>query len=381
MKGEHLLPIFSRAQRLQRHWAPMLLLFAAALLLVGCSRLGQPGMRMYLDRNSAALDQSASSYSRPVHFTIAPGMAARSIGQELQRFGLIRDPELFEAYVRLNDLDAKIQAGVYVLDPSMTLREVVAAIQHADNESVSVTVLEGWRFEQTADYLTKADVLSDPARGEAYRSLAASAVIDPQRYPFLNDRPRGASLEGYLFPDTYQIPAQNATAIDVITRQLDTFAERIVPRYEEARRRGTTDLSLYEVLTLASIVEREAVVAEERPTIAGVYLNRLASGIKLDADPTVQYAMGYQAAKGQWWKTPVSLEEYDTVDSPYNTYLNAGLPPGPIAASSLSSIEAVLNSEKHNYLYFVAIPDGQGRHVFASTYEEQVQNVAKYMGQ
>ena len=169
--------------------------------------------------------------------------------------------------------------------------------------------------------------------------------------------------------------------MDVLTRQLDTFAERVVPLYEEARAKGTTDLSLHEVLTLASIVEREAVVREERPTIAGVYLNRLAGGIKLDADPTVQYAMGYQPASGQWWKTPVTLDEYSTVNSPYNTYLNTGLPPGPIAAPGLSSIEAVLNPEKHNYLYFVALPDGSGRHVFAETYDEQLQNVAKYMGQ
>ena len=312
-------------------------------------------MRIYLNQHSAEVDQAASSYSRPVRFTIEPGMAARTIGKELQRFGLIKDPELFEAYVRLNSLDDKIQAGTYVLDPSMSMREVVEAIQHAESESVSVTILEGWRFEQTADYLTKAGVLSDPAKGEAYRSLAASAAaIEPDRYPFLRERPQGASLEGYLFPDTYKLPATNATAVDVLTRQLDTFAERVVPLYEEARAKGTTDLSLHQVLTLASIVEREAVVREERPTIAGVYLNRLAGGMKLDADPTVQYAMGYQPASGQWWKTPVTLDEYSTVNSPYNTYLNAGLPPGPIAAPGLSSIEAVLNPEKHNYLYFVA---------------------------
>jgi UPF0755 protein len=309
-------------------------------------------------------------------------MPARSIARELQRFGLILDPELFEAYVRLNDLDSKIQAGTYVLDPTMSLREVVQAIQQADSESVSITVLEGWRFEQTADYLTKAGVLSDPAKGEAYRSLAASAAaVDPERYGFLRQRPQGASLEGYLFPDTYEIPAANATAVDVITRQLDNFAARVPPLYEEARANGTTDLSLHEVLTLASIVEREAVVREERPTIAGVYLNRLASGIKLDADPTVQYAMGYQPATAQWWKTPVTLDEYAGVVSPYNTYLNPGLPPGPIAAPGLSSIAAVLDPEQHDYLYFVAVADGTGRHVFATTYEEHLQNVAKYMGQ
>lgn len=363
-------------------WTALVLFVAAMLLLGACSRLGEPGMRIYLDRHSAELDQAASEYSRPVRFTIEPGMAARTIARELQRFGLIRDPELFEAYVRLNQLDSKIQAGTYVLDPTMTLREVVEAIQHAASESVTITVLEGWRFEQTADYLTKAGVLSDPAKGEAYRSLAASAAaIDPDRYGFLRERPQGASLEGYLFPDTYEIPATNATAVDVLTRQLDNFAARVLPLYETARANGTTDLTLHQVLTLASIVEREAVVREERPTIAGVYLNRLAAGIKLEADPTVQYAMGYQPAAGQWWKTPVTLDEYSTVNSPYNTYLNGGLPPGPIAAPGLSSVEAVLNPEQHSYLYFVAVPDGSGRHVFAETFDEHVKNVAAYMGQ
>ena len=112
------------------------------------------------------------------------------------------------------------------------------------------------------------------------------------------------------------------------------------------------------VLTVASIVEREAVIPAERPDIAGVYLNRLAQGIRLEADPTVQYAMGYQAETGQWWKTPVFLEEYSSVVSPYNTYLNDGLTPGPIASPGLSSIEAVLNPGQHDYLYFVATPDG-----------------------
>lgn len=373
--------LFANFHYVRRSAAGLPAILLALALLAGCSRLGQPGMQFYLDRNSAALDQAASEYSRPVRFVIEPGMAARTIGRELQRFGLISDPELFEAYVRLNGLDANIQAGIYILDPSMTLREVVEAIQNAQAESVSITVLEGWRLEQTADYLTKADVLADPAKGDAYRNLAQTTVIDTDRYPFLRERPPGATLEGYLFPDTYEIPAQNATALDVLTRQLDTFAARVLPLYEEARQNGTTQLSLHEVLTVASIVEREAVVREERPTIAGVYLNRLASGMQLDADPTVQYAMGYQPASGQWWKTPVSLEEYATVNSPYNTYLNAGLPPGPIAAPGLSSIEAVLNPEQHNYLYFVAMPDGTGRHVFAETYEEQVQNVAEYMGQ
>ena len=170
--------------------------------------------------------------------------------------------------------------------------------------------------------------------------------LDPTKYPFLQDRPAGSSLEGFLFPDTYNIPAVGATPADVFERQLDSFAAKVIPAYEEAVANGTTDLDLHSVLTLASIVEREAVIAEERPDIAAVYLNRIANGIALEADPTVQYAMGYQEESGQWWKTPVFLEEYGSVISPYNTYLNAGLPPGPIASPGLSSIQAVLSPRR-----------------------------------
>jgi UPF0755 protein len=115
--------------------------------------------------------------------------------------------------------------------------------------------------------------------------------------------------------------------------------------------------------------------------IARVYLNRLESGMKLDADPTVQYAMGYQQDSGQWWKTPVSLEEYAGVVSPYNTYLNAGLPPGPIASPGLESIEAVLAPAEHDFIYFVALPDGSGRHAFSRTLEEHIENVRRYQGE
>jgi UPF0755 protein len=358
-----------------------LLVVCVAILLGGCSRFARPNLEAYLNAHTQEVDKSASQYSRPVRFTIEAGMPARSIGQELQRFGLILDPSLFEAYVRVNQLDDKIQAGTYMLDPSMTMREIVEAIQHAETAAVSITIVEGWRLEQTADYLTKTDVLSDAAKGEAYRSLAHAGAIDSDQYPFLQDRPVGTSLEGYLYPDTYQLPAEGATAADVIARQLDTFGQRVAPLYDAAVQQGQTDLSLYEVLTLASIVEREAVVPEERPAIASVYLNRLAQGMVLNADPTVQYALGYQPASGQWWKTPVTLEEYSMVDSPYNTYLNPGLPPGPIAAPGLSSIKAVLNPDQTDYLYFVALPDGSGRHVFAKTFEEHQQNVARYQGQ
>jgi UPF0755 protein len=274
-----------------------------------------------------------------------------------------------------------------MLAPSMTMAEIVDALQQAQAESITITVPEGWRLEQVAEYLDETGVFADydasseSGGAEVYRQEAISgniAGLDLAEYPFLQERPEGASLEGFLFPDTYDVPATGTIPAEIFSRQLDNFAAKVLPAYEGAVAAGTTDMDLYSVLTLASVVEREAVIAEERPDIARVYLNRLANGIALEADPTVQYAMGYQAETGQWWKTPVFLEEYSSVDSPYNTYLNAGLPPGPIASPGLSSIEAVLNPADSDYIYFVAIPDGTGAHVFATTWDEHVANVQAY---
>lgn len=358
-------------------------LLAVGLLLTACSQAGRPGLSVYLNMNQGDVDRAASVDSRPVRFVVVPGAPARTIGQQLEQAGLIRDATLFEAYVRVNGLDNALQAGAFVLDPSMTLRQVVDTLQRGRASTVVVTVPEGWRLEQTADYLASAHALAAATGAETYRQKAQAgdlSGLNAERYPFLQQRPAGAGLEGYLFPDTYDLPDPGATADDLLMRQIDNFARQVVPRYAAARAAGQTQLSLHEVLTLASIVEREAVVPDERPQIAGVYLNRLAQGMKLDADPTVQYALGFQPSTGQWWKTPVSLDEYGSVDSPYNTYLHTGLPPGPIAAPGLSSIEAVLNPAQHDFLYFVALPDGSGRHAFAATFDEHQQNVQRYLG-
>lgn len=377
--------LFSR--RLGAALLPALLL-AAVLLLGGCGGSGGDRMlSLYLSSNREQLEQPASVDTRPLRFEVAPGTPARAIGRELAQAGLIRDDLLFEAYVRVNGLANQLEAGTFILNPAMNIPEIVETLQNAQAASVTVTIPEGWRREQVADYLQAGNVFSDTvggvsAQADAYRQLTAGADLtglNVARYAFLQERPAGSSLEGYLFPETYEIPAEEGTAADLVGRQLDVFAQRVLPAYEAAAAAGETALDLHTVLTVASIVEREAVVAAERPAIAGVYLNRLAVGMKLEADPTVQYAMGYQPATGQWWKTPVFLEEYGSVDSPYNTYLHGGLPPGPIASPGMGSIEAVLRPEAHDYLYFVALPDGSGAHVFATTFEEHAANVERYL--
>ncbi|RME52072.1 MAG: endolytic transglycosylase MltG, partial [Caldilineae bacterium] len=341
-------------------WTRVVVYLLALSVLAACTRADM--LRSYLASHQEELTRPHSVDGTPVRFVVAPGTPARTIAEQLETAGLIGDATLFEAYVRLNGLDQRLEAGTFYLNPAMTPVEIAAALQRAQADSITVIIPEGWRLEQTADYLTRTGILD----GEPYRRRASTGDLtgmDPTGYDFLRTRPAGVSLEGYLFPAAYELPAENPTAEDLLARQLDAFAAQVWPVYEAARGSGATNLDLYAVLTLASIVEREAVIPEEQPLIAGVYLNRLAAGMRLEADPTVQYAMGYQPDTGQWWKTPVFLEEYSTVDSPYNTYLYHGLPPGPIASPGLSAIQAVLYPVEHDFLYFVAVGDGSGAHV------------------
>lgn len=348
------------------------------LVVAACST--EPALLVYLEANRSRLTEPAGQTGMPTEFVVEPGTPAKVIAEDLQRAGLIDDALLFEAYVRSTGIAQKLEAGTFTLSPQMTLIEIAQALQHGVAPALTVTVPEGWRLEQTADHLNRTKVLD----GDEYRRMATEvdlSALDPEarrEYDFLAFHPAGTSLEGYLFPSSYEIPAQDASAADLIKRQLDQFGAQVMPVYWEAVARGATRRELHDVLTLASIVEREAVLDEERPLIAGVYLNRLDRNMKLEADPTVQYAMGYQPATGQWWKTPVTLAEYDQVDSPYNTYLYSGLPPAPIASPGLASIEAVLYPTEHDYLYFVAAPDGSGRHVFSQTFTEHLENVQRY---
>jgi len=353
----------------------------AALVLTGCSPDSLSSA--YLQANGAALHQPVSATAQPMQFIVAPGATARGIAAALQEQGLIADARLFEAYVRASGLANRMQAGTYTLSPHMTPVQIAEALLHARPATVQITIPEGWRLEQIAAGLTASGVMD----GAAYRQLAETGDLSgldagaADRYAFLMERPAGATLEGYLYPDTYELFADQATPAALLRRQLDTFSARVVPRYRQLTANQARPLILREVLTLASIVERETGVDDERPMIAGVYLNRLARGIKLEADPTVQYAMGYQSQTGQWWKSPVFLEEYAGVVSPYNTYLNEGLPPGPIANPGLRSIEAVLQPAPHDFLFLMAAADGSGRHVFARTFAEHLENVKRYRGQ
>ncbi len=345
-------------------------------------------LRGFLTLRAADIEQPAGTDDSPVTFAVEPGETAIGIAERLEAAGLITDATLFRYYLRYYGLDAGLEAGEFTLKPSMTIPAIAQALSHGLADEIEIRITEGWRLEQTAALLAE-----HPEWGissEAFLQLARrSSGLPPaegggasgadaggfESVDFVQALPAGASLEGYLFPDTYRLPA-DATAADLINTLLFTFGQRVTAEMRQAA--AERGLSLHGAITLASIVEREAQLPNERPVIASVFLNRLAIGIKLDADPTVQYALGYQQATGQWWKRPLFLDDLQ-FDSPYNTYLYPGLPPGPIASPGLASIQAVLQPAETPFLYFVvdctsATP---GAHVFAQTFEEHQANVAR----
>jgi UPF0755 protein len=232
------------------------------------------------------------------------------------------------------------------------------------------TIPEGWRTEQIADRLE--------ATGVASRDEFLRAVGDPPSVPGtdLLGGPPPPRLEGYLFPWTYEVP-QRVTGARAAELMVRMFSQRVG---NDLRTQNESKLNAHEVLTLASIVEREAKQASERPIIASVYLNRLASDLPLQADPTVQYAIatrdGPAAAAYNYWKRDLTSEDLQ-VNSPYNTYARPGLPPAPICNPGEEAIRAVLKPARTDYLYFVANTDGSGTHLFARTLDEHNANVAK----
>jgi len=327
---------------------------------------------MYLRASSARLETPAGTHAGDVPFFVEPGETATTIANRLQEQGLILDSQLFRFYMRYTGLDAQLEAGQFELSPSMSTIEIADQLLRARAEEVVVTIPEGMRIEEIAEMLTAQGVVD----GERFLELAqtidtlATGVGD---FAFLDSLPPNATLEGFLFPDTYRLPVP-AEPEDLLRRMLGNLDHQVTPEMRQAA--GETGRSLYEVVILASIIEREAVLAEEHPIIASVYLNRLDEGMLMRADPTVQYAMGYQPTSGQWWKTPVLLEEYSGVDSLYNTYLYANLPPGPICSPGLTAIEASIYPAETEFLYFMAT--GDGGHAFALTWDEHVANVERY---
>jgi len=292
-----------------------------------------------------------------VEVLIPQGADSLRIAKILSRHQLIKSPFLFILLSKIFNWEKELKAGKYELT-SPTLIEVLHQLRKGQIKIYRVTIPEGLPKWEVAKILGSKGVVKE----DVFLRLIDNPQISKEDYNFLLPE---ESLEGYLYPDTYYF-VSDENSQEVVKKFLVRFEEVVGPLYENWR--GNHHLSLEEVITLASIVEKEACVSSEKPIIAAVFYNRLRKGLRLRADPTVKYALGN-------FRERLTLNELKTPSS-YNTYLYHGLPPGPICSPGKDSIYAVLHPAEVDYLYFVA--KGNGIHQFSQTYEQHLKAVYKY---
>ena len=294
-------------------------------------------------------------------FSIEQGEQVFSIATRLEQSNIISNAQAFYDYLVYTGLDLTLQAGDYTLSPSLSIVDLARALQDSTPADVTFVILAGWRMEEIAASLPTSGLDVSP---EVFLRVAAAP---PQVLDFI---PASSTMEGFFFPDSYILPREST-----VDQLLESIARNFALHITEELGTGfaAQGLDVYQAVTLASIVEREAIQEDEQALIASVFINRLNAGMQLGSDPTVQYALGYNAVQGTWWTNPISAADLQ-FDSPYNTYIYTGLPPAPIANPSLEAMQAVAFPESSPYYYFRAKCDGSGYHTFAMTLEEHVAN-------
>lgn len=302
------------------------------------------------------LDQPIASLEQAVDIQVAPGSSVTRVVYQLANQGLLLQPRILVYYLRAMD-QVSLQAGEYHVDVGTTPRQLMAKLASGDVKYYQVTLLEGWTIKQALAHLKQQPALEHELDASQLEQFLARMGTD-QGYP---------SAEGLFFPDTYRY-VRGMSDISLLERARQDMQETLA-EWWPGRAENLPLSSPYQALILASIVERETAVDREREEIAGVFINRLVKGMRLQTDPTVIYALG-DSYKGNITRRDLR------VDSPYNTYRVAGLPPTPIALPSRRSIEAVLHPAKTDSLYFVA--RGDGSHQFSATLEQHNQAVQEY---
>jgi UPF0755 protein len=346
---------------------PVRLLFTALVTLAVVSGLRwSPALTahaMHLPPPPARIEDSAV----PVTFTVAPDTSPDAIATGLAGSGVLTDIRRFNLLVGLTGSAGELRAGCYIFGKATPASEIVRRLRGGITSATLLPIPEGRRLQEVGAIVERAGIADSAAWDAALAAAPRNVLPEPP--------PASRSLLGYLLPASYPLQCQ-ASAAGMVKAMLEAFAQQVTPDIvASARAQG---LTLDEAVTLASIVEREAVLKSEQPMIASVFLNRLRAGLPLQADPTVQFALANvhppQGATG-WWKTVLTTDDL-RVESPYNTYLHAGLPPGPIANPGIDAIRAVAHPADTTYLYFVA--KGDGSHAFARTLDEHNANVARY---
>lgn len=322
------------------------------------------------------INSSTAKEEKALDFVIKKGEGVNQISAKLEENGLISNSFYFDVYVWLRKKENNLIAGTYKLNSGMSVREIADILTEGRVSKNKITILEGWTSKDIAwalsDFLSKysetesqkqfqvnyeKQFLDEVAKVEKYKS----------KYDFLSDLPKGATLEGYLFPDTYQI-YRDSNPEDIIQKMLDNFGKKLDDNLR--KKISEQKKTIFEVVTLASIVQREVKTEAEMKKVAGVYENRLKLGKKLESDATITFITGK--------KNPQASYEDTKIDSPYNTYRYHGLPAGPIGNPGISAILAVIEPEEHDFLYFITRLD-TGEAIFSKTIEEHLANKKKYL--
>ncbi|MFS0554476.1 endolytic transglycosylase MltG [Brevibacillus sp. 179-C9.3 HS] len=340
-----------------------IVMWLVALFMVFILAAGGAAWYVYQQLQPVAGEQTVKNV------TIPSGSSVQKIGTLLEEQGLIRNADVFNYYVKYKGVAPKLKAGEYQFTTGQAIDEMLTAMVEGNTvvNANRFTIPEGWNVEQIADHLDKEGIVEKAA------FLKEVNEGKFPEYPFVAAIPEHADrkhrLEGYLFPETYEVD-KDATAHDVVSRMLAQFQKEWKPEWTEQLKQNK--LTVDEAVNLASIVEREVTVDKERPLVAGVYYNRIRDKWPLQADATVQFILGKQRDR-------LTYEDLK-VKSPYNTYTNPGLPPGPIANPGRASLEAVVNPAQHDYFFYVTKKDGTSEHYFSKTLQEHEANDKKSRG-
>ncbi len=302
-------------------------------------------------------------------FVINSGEGVNTIAHNLYINKLISSPFAFKLYVHLNDYQTSLQAGEYDVSDSKSIKDLVGMFVSGKvhNTEKTIKIIEGWNNKEIAEYLTKNNIVS----GEDFLKLINTPLRDWSfSFPkpsFLKQVPDDLGLEGYLFPDTYKI-FKDAKPQDIIEKMLNNFSLKITQQMmADIVKQGKT---LSQIIIMASIIEKEAPKDEDRPLIAGILYKRLDIGMKLEVDSTINYLTGKNSPGA-------SYQDLD-IDSPYNTYKNYGLPPGPICNPGLSAIKAAIYPQQNPYLFYLHRQDTKET-IFSKNYQEHLRNKNKYL--
>jgi len=317
-----------------------------------------------------AVNSSVQDSSEEVIFTVEDGSGAMEISNKLKQEGLIKSSFYFDWYAAFRKIDTKMKAGDYTLNKNMDIKEIAEVLSAGDSQSreKTIKIIEGWKIKDIAEYLEEKHgfnaeefiKLTNPGEGTCFsRDVCKISKIESM--------PAGKNLEGYLFPDTYRV-FSDASVEDIIAKMLRNFenkiSEQMISDIEEQGK------NLYQIITMASLIEKEVRKTEDMKIVSGIFWNRIERGQPLESCATLAYVLGENKAQ-------YSIED-TKVDSPYNTYKNYGLPPGPIANPGLNAINAAIYPAKTDYLYFLNELESKETH-FAKTFEEHTRNKALYL--